>query len=100
MPADTYEKSSATASVRLSDAEPALSRSPSGSETQDFLAIDKENIAGTPNAAFNYDAPPDGGREAWMVVLGSTLALFSTFGVVNSYVRTVVINYADFSDEF
>lgn len=31
-------------------------------------------------------APPDGGREAWTVVFASTLALFASFGVVNSYV--------------
>lgn len=30
---------------------------------------------------------PDGGFRAWMVVLGAYLVLFSTFGVVNSYVR-------------
>ncbi|OBZ75018.1 Riboflavin transporter MCH5 [Grifola frondosa] len=28
---------------------------------------------------------PDGGLEAWSVVLGSSLAFFATFGVVNSY---------------
>jgi len=31
------------------------------------------------------DEPPDGGLQAWMVLLGSFLDLFSTFGVVNSY---------------
>ncbi|TCD62054.1 hypothetical protein EIP91_007530 [Steccherinum ochraceum] len=31
------------------------------------------------------DAPPDGGLRAWLVILGSFLSLFSTFGVVNSY---------------
>ncbi|KAF5337652.1 hypothetical protein D9758_013010 [Tetrapyrgos nigripes] len=28
---------------------------------------------------------PDGGREAWLVVFGSFLALFATWGVINSY---------------
>ncbi len=29
---------------------------------------------------------PEGGLRAWLVVLGSFSALFSTWGVVNSYV--------------
>ncbi|EXJ81382.1 hypothetical protein A1O3_07673 [Capronia epimyces CBS 606.96] len=29
--------------------------------------------------------PPEGGTRAWLVVLGSTLALFSTLGYVNSF---------------
>ncbi|KAH8102673.1 monocarboxylate permease [Cristinia sonorae] len=31
------------------------------------------------------DLPPDGGLQAWLVLLGSFLNLFSTFGIVNSY---------------
>ncbi|TFK49263.1 hypothetical protein OE88DRAFT_1662702 [Heliocybe sulcata] len=34
------------------------------------------------------DPPPDGGTRAWLCVLGCHLALFSTFGTVNAYVRT------------
>ena len=30
---------------------------------------------------------PEGGREAWTVVLGSTLALFASAGMINAYVR-------------
>lgn len=30
-------------------------------------------------------AVPDGGREAWLVVIGSMIALFHTWGVVNSF---------------
>lgn len=29
---------------------------------------------------------PDGGREAWTVVLGSSLALFASAGMINAYV--------------
>lgn len=29
---------------------------------------------------------PEGGREAWTVVLGSTLALFASAGMINAYV--------------
>ena len=29
---------------------------------------------------------PDGGIDAWLVLLGSALALFASFGIVNSYV--------------
>ena len=32
------------------------------------------------------DSVPDGGREAWLVVLGSSLALFVSAGMVNAYV--------------
>ena len=32
------------------------------------------------------DIVPDGGREAWLVVLGSSLALFVSAGMVNAYV--------------
>lgn len=34
---------------------------------------------------------PDGGREAWTVVLGSALALFSSAGMINAYVSGKVI---------
>ena len=30
---------------------------------------------------------PDGGKEAWTVVLGSSLALFASAGMINAYVR-------------
>ena len=33
---------------------------------------------------------PDGGREAWTVVLGSTLALFASAGMINAYVSLYV----------
>ena len=32
---------------------------------------------------------PDGGREAYTVVLGASLALFASAGMVNTYVRTL-----------
>ncbi|KAI0688206.1 hypothetical protein C8T65DRAFT_589805, partial [Cerioporus squamosus] len=32
---------------------------------------------------------PGGGREAWTVVLGSTLALFASAGMINAYVREI-----------
>ena len=33
---------------------------------------------------------PDGGREAWTVLLGSTLALFASAGMINAYVCVFV----------
>ncbi|KDQ53742.1 hypothetical protein JAAARDRAFT_136735 [Jaapia argillacea MUCL 33604] len=33
----------------------------------------------------HIDECPDGGKRAWLVILGSYLALFATFGVVNAY---------------
>ena len=35
---------------------------------------------------FEVDSVPDGGREAWLVVLGSSLSLFVSAGMVNAYV--------------
>ena len=32
---------------------------------------------------------PDGGREAWTVVLGSSLALFASAGMINAFVCSV-----------
>ena len=29
---------------------------------------------------------PDGGKEAWLVVLGSTMGLFASAGMINAYV--------------
>ena len=40
----------------------------------------------TSTAEVTVFEPPDGGRQAWTVVFASSLALFSSFGVVNSYV--------------
>ena len=37
---------------------------------------------------------PDGGREAYTVVLGASLALFASAGMVNTYVRTLNV-FAD-----
>lgn len=39
------------------------------------------------------DTPPDGGKDAWLVVLGSFLAMFSSFGIVNAYVRNDLPTY-------
>ncbi len=32
---------------------------------------------------------PDGGKEAWTVVLGSSLALFASAGMINTYVSAL-----------
>jgi hypothetical protein len=34
--------------------------------------------------------PPDGGLEAWTVVFASSLTLFASFGIANSYVSKVI----------
>lgn len=36
---------------------------------------------------------PDGGREAWTVVMGSSLALFASAGMINAYVGPAVTCY-------
>ena len=61
-------------------------------EEQDDLKT--ETQAHTADVAVPADAAsmdalefvPDGGREAWTVVLGSTLALFASAGMINAYV--------------
>ncbi|KAF5377386.1 hypothetical protein D9757_009705 [Collybiopsis confluens] len=42
----------------------------------------------------NPYGPPDGGREAWSTVFGTTLVAFGTFGMVNAYGA-----FADFYNE-
>ena len=50
-------------------------------------AVDEKVSLGRKDlAADNTFHPLDGGRDAWLVVLGSFLAMFSSFGIVNSYV--------------
>ena len=41
----------------------------------------------TPVLEQQLEYVPDGGRAAWTVVLGSTLALFASAGMINAYVR-------------
>lgn len=50
------------------------------------------------SASTQIDTPPDGGRLAWLVVLGSALALFSTTGVNTAYVSPCVGCYLYPSD--
>ena len=52
----------------------------------------------TPVSSDEVDPPPDGGMQAWLVALGSFLNLFSTFGVVNSYVSQSVAVYYDLTN--
>ena len=41
----------------------------------------------TPVLEQQLEYVPDGGKGAWTVVLGSTLALFASAGMINAYVR-------------
>ena len=45
-----------------------------------------------PEAELEY--VPDGGKEAWIVVLGSSLALFSSAGMINAYVSMLYFRYS------
>ncbi|KAI0634088.1 MFS general substrate transporter [Trametes polyzona] len=50
--------------------------------------VDPEAQAPAPGPAVStqdIDWVPDGGRDAWMVVLGSSLALFASAGMINAY---------------
>ena len=42
-----------------------------------------------PSAELEPEYVPDGGREAWTVVLGSSFALFASAGMINTYVSAL-----------
>lgn len=44
------------------------------------------NVDRPASAVDELEYVPDGGKEAWTVVLGSTLALFASAGMINAYV--------------
>ena len=48
-------------------------------QTGDTTFFESQNVVSIGDA-------PDGGIDAWLVLLGSALALFASFGIVNSYV--------------
>ena len=53
-------------------------------------AIEDDPLATPPaESAPQLEYVPDGGREAWTVVLGSALALFSSGGMINTYVSSI-----------
>ncbi|KAI8989614.1 hypothetical protein BD414DRAFT_311664 [Trametes punicea] len=54
--------------------------------------VDDRPEPNTPRSArpareLDLEYVPDGGKEAWVVVLGSSLALFASAGMINAYVR-------------
>ena len=69
------------------DAQPSHSPSPKKEDTQLATVnpvVDDQALVADPEPALEY--VPDGGREAWTVVLGSSLALFASAGMINAYV--------------
>lgn len=52
-----------------------MEKSDAGFEAQDIEA---------PKKWSSEDSPPDGGLQAWLMVLGAWCALFCTFGWINS----------------
>ena len=44
------------------------------------------SLEDSPPEESSQEYVPDGGREAWTVVLGTSLALFSSAGMINAYV--------------
>ncbi|KAF5364618.1 hypothetical protein D9758_005638 [Tetrapyrgos nigripes] len=67
---------------------PDMGSSPRVSESD---GLSKDNVRLAEKAAENEEvdpasyAPPDGGVGAWLVILGTTLVSFATFGFVNGY---------------
>lgn len=47
---------------------------------------DQQALGDVAASVQELDYVPDGGREAWTVVLGSCLALFASAGMINAYV--------------
>ena len=43
------------------------------------------SLEDSPPEESSQEYVPDGGREAWTVVLGTSLALFSSAGMINAY---------------
>ena len=50
-------------------------------------AVEQEPKADATSPSPELEYVPDGGREAWIVVLGTTMALFASAGMINAYVR-------------
>ncbi|KAI0664176.1 MFS general substrate transporter [Cubamyces menziesii] len=48
-------------------------------------AVDQEPKADATSPSPELEYVPDGGREAWIVVLGTTMALFASAGMINAY---------------
>jgi hypothetical protein len=62
-------------STAASDHSTVVEKSDDGNKVQDAEA---------PKAWSSEDPPPDGGLQAWLMVLGAWCALFCTFGWINS----------------
>lgn len=58
---------------------------------KDTVVNENPNLQTGFSTAVIDSTPPDGGKDAWLVVLGSFLAMFSSFGIVNAYVRTTYL---------
>ncbi len=79
-------------SVEALDAEPETERSTVvGTPRAPSLTGDDQQALGddVATSAQELDYVPDGGREAWTVVLGSCLALFASAGLINAYVSSI-----------
>ncbi|CEO58969.1 hypothetical protein PMG11_03661 [Penicillium brasilianum] len=76
-------------SAAPSDHSTMMEKSDAGFEAQDIEA---------PKIWSSEDSPPDGGLQAWLMVLGAWCALFCTFGWINSvgqfqsYYETVLLS--------
>lgn len=56
-------------------------RSPNDQEASRTLALEESGVI----VPSDEEECPEGGRQAWLVLTGSFLIYFVTFGVINSY---------------
>jgi hypothetical protein len=77
------QRSRDTLSSELEDPELKRSSMSSDPEKQEDVVAQPDPTS-NPNAlASEFGPPPDGGWEAWLVVLGGACTVFSSFGWIN-----------------
>ena len=70
----------------------------SDTEKQDGYEPPRVDVTAAPANA-NEEFVPDGGRQAWTVIFGSTLALFASAGMLNTYVCSFPLSACCSHDE-
>lgn len=66
---------------------PQVQAEPQSSDIEKSAATVSERPAEQPPGAFDPRENPDGGRDAWLVVLGGCCCLFCSFGWINCKIR-------------
>ncbi|KAL7753173.1 hypothetical protein RI367_001627 [Sorochytrium milnesiophthora] len=80
--ARSHSKAAAAATSSTRGTKVLATSTPLAVEGDDDRRLDKGAGKGIPAVAADF---PEGGKRAWLVVLGSALISFSSFGVINSF---------------